>query len=381
MNMKNLCLNFVPTVLLASFPFSCLAASGAVHTVPNHTIADFHLFQNTDIRISHNGEVLASADRTIGLGLDPFAVSLREQTLGNAVNSLVGDVALTGLTPLLASPALGEGKIGVFPTQGEDNKLNVFKTAAVCFITDTENCGGYKFDGGTTPGEECERAGYVDGVCPEGSHAESTCPGDSSYHTPCVCNSDMTATCTYPYQGVGAQCNGKYKECCNTCPDYPETSIGANYVSAGECESCDGKKYKVKCNPNTFVDSVACGSLGGTGGTCTDSNGTHYKQCKCPLNYEWSASQRKCVCASSFKYSCTGTGYLKGKGDVCDNKYSECECATTYKWDAAKGACVCSGTDFCAIPQDCKALGYSNSISCSGDILRCPFDTGYVFCL
>ncbi|WP_290100635.1 hypothetical protein, partial [uncultured Muribaculum sp.] len=95
------------------------------------------------------------------------------------------------------------------------------QVAAVCFITDTENCGGYKFDGGTTPGEECLRAGYVDGVCPEGSHAESTCPGDSSYHTPCVCNSDMTATCTYPYQGVGAQCNGKYKECCNTCPDYP----------------------------------------------------------------------------------------------------------------------------------------------------------------
>lgn len=353
--MKNLCLNFVPTVLLASFPFSCLAASGAVHTVPNHTIADFHLFQNTDIRISHNGEVLASADRTIGLGLDPFAMSLREQTLGNALSESAG----------MRVSTLGEE----------------YKVAAVCFITDTENCGGYKFDGGTTPGEECLRAGYVDGVCPEGSHAESTCPGDSSYHTPCVCNSDMTATCTYPYQGVGAQCGGKYKECCNTCPDYPETSIGANYVSAGECDSCDGKKYKVKCNPNTFVDSVACGSLGGTGGTCTDENGTHYKQCKCPLNYEWSTTQRKCVCASSFKYSCTGTGYLKGKGDVCDNKYSECECATTYKWDAAKGACVCSGTDFCALPKDCKALGYSNSISCSGDILRCPFDTGYVYCL
>ncbi len=264
--------------------------------------------------------------------------------------------------------------------------------ASVCFITDAGDCSWDNFGKGEepgggggpdypTPGEECLRAGYVGGVCPEGSHADSFCPTDSDYHSPCVCNDDMTETCVSPYQGVGASCGGKYKECCNTCPGYPETSVPSGYISIAECDSCDGKKYKVQCDPSKYVESVQCGTYGGKGSSCSDDDGVHYAECNCPNNYEWSGTVKQCVCSSSFQYSCTGNGYAGGEGQSCDDRYAKCKCADGYVWDAAQGACVCKGTDFCTLNQNCTALGYRNDISCTGDVLKCPFDTNYVFCL
>ena len=272
------------------------------------------------------------------------------------------------------------------------------RVASVCFITDTGACSGEKFSndetpgsGGSgnptspTPGEFCQKAGYTNTPCPSGMVPDKYCPVDSSYHSGCKCPDTYNKTCDAAagLKPVNASdtCGGKYKECCNICSDYTYTSIPSGYVKAGECQSCNGVKYKVKCDTSLYPQtSGVCGSYGGSGGSCSDDSGSHYKQCNCPNNYEWNAGQKKCVCATSFKYACNGTGYAGGDGNACDGKFGKCKCATGYTWNAASGSCVCSGTDWCAINQNCGALGYAKQ-TCSGAAVKCPFDMSYSYCL
>ena len=272
------------------------------------------------------------------------------------------------------------------------------RVASVCFITDTGACSGENFSndetpgsGGSgnptspTPGEFCQKAGYTNTPCPSGMVPDKYCPVDSSYHSGCKCPDTYNKTCDAAagLKPVNASdtCGGKYKECCNICSDYTYTSIPSGYVKAGECQSCNGVKYKVKCDTSLYPQtSGVCGSYGGSGGSCSDDSGSHYKQCNCPNNYEWNAGQKKCVCATSFKYACNGTGYAGGDGNACDGKFGKCKCATGYTWNAASGSCVCSGTDWCAINQNCGALGYAKQ-TCSGAAVKCPFDMSYSYCL
>ena len=322
-----------------------------------------------------------------------------------------------------------------------DKKIeNGMKVANVCFITDTGECahdkfgnlespnggggGGGKPDDHGTPQELCQDAGFTNTPCPTGSTIGSNCPYDSSYHT-CKCLPEYNKLCNgADEQGSGVACDGKYKECCNLCSAYKYTSIPSGYVSNGECQSCSGKKYKIKCDLQKYVSGSSCGSQGGSGSTCSDDSGTYYQKCNCPNNYEWSDSQKKCVCATSFKYSCTGTGYAGGdgtacnskyskckcasgyvwnastgtcicsssykyscsgtgyaggEGTACNGKYSQCKCASGYVWNASQGACVCNGLDWCSLNQNCTSLGYAKQ-SCSGSAIKCPFDTSYVYC-
>ena len=305
---------------------------------------------------------------------------------------------LADVTRLPARPAADDLlRPAVFSTNNKDVfSEKKYKLASVCFITDTGACSGEKFGnsedtgkGGNpatpTPGEFCQKAGYTNTPCPSGSIPEDFCPVDSSYHSRCKCSDAYNKTCDAAagLKPVNANdtCGGKYKECCNICSDYTYTSVPSGYVKAGECQSCNGMKYKVKCDTSVYPQtSAVCGSYGGSGGSCSDDSGTHYKQCNCPNNYEWNAGQKKCVCATSFKYACNGTGYAGGEGNACDNKYSKCKCATGYTWNAASGSCVCSGTDWCTVNQNCSALGYARK-TCTGTTVKCPFDTSYVFCL
>ena len=39
-----------------------------------------------------------------------------------------------------------------------------------------------------------------------------------------------------------------------------------------------------------------------------------------------------CTCDSSYKYTCTGTGYSGGSGTACGGKYTSCTCASGYEW-------------------------------------------------
>ena len=46
---------------------------------------------------------------------------------------------------------------------------------------------------------------------------------------------------------------------------------------------------------------------------------------------------KQCDCQSTYKYTCTGTGYSGGTGSACSGKYTACKCATNYVWK--DGAC------------------------------------------
>ncbi len=277
----------------------------------------------------------------------------------------------------------------------DDIHVNGVNFASVCFITDAGECSGDKFgnletpSGGNgkpddhgTPQELCQDAGYTNTPCPEGSKPSNYCPYDSSYHSKCLCASDYNKSCNSSdgLKGVGQSCDGKYKECCNLCSDYKYTSVPSGYINIGECLSCDGKKYKVRCDTQLYVSAAVCGSQGGSGATCTDDTGTYYKSCKCPANSVWDEALKKCICSTSYRYYCTGTGYAGGDGNSCDNKFAKCKCASGYVWNASQGACTCNGLDWCSLNRSCSSLGYSRQ-TCSGKSLKCPFDTTYIYCL
>ncbi len=66
--------------------------------------------------------------------------------------------------------------------------------------------------------------------------------------------------------------------------------------------------------------------------------------------YRSNSGGRDKTCSSSYKYTCSGTGYTSGSGTSCDDKYQSCVCAANYKWSG--GACVLKG---------CSDYGYSAS--------------------
>ena len=46
---------------------------------------------------------------------------------------------------------------------------------------------------------------------------------------------------------------------------------------------------------------------------------------------------KKCMCQSTYQYSCTGTGYAGGAGSACGGKYTQCTCSEGYEWKS--GSC------------------------------------------
>ena len=270
------------------------------------------------------------------------------------------------------------------------------RLASVCFITDAGNCGGA--GGGTDSNSSsgagpidpdtdnmCKLEGYVNTVCNSTQDKGTLCPYDNGWHTGCKCKAEYNKACTgTDEQGKGTACNGKYKECCKKCTGYNYTAsnIPAGHVKTASCSSCTGTKYKTKCDTNSSNTGtyVNCGSATGSGTSCKDDSGTYYTKCTCPTMYEWSASAKKCVCSTGYKYTCSGSNISGGEGNSCDGKYQKCKCKTGFTWSASSGMCVCNGTDWCTLNQDCTALGYKQQ-SCNGSILKCMFDSDYVYCV
>ena len=181
-------------------------------------------------------------------------------------------------------------------------------------------------------------------------------------------NPNYTNTCGAGQQLSSDRCSydGSYGTCCNTCAGYDNTSIPEGYVQDGEaCVDCNGQtKYKIKINPcDGFLD---CGSMGPDTGatTCLSGSTTKYSNCKpcpnkgtltscpspytctleacsnryyksgCQSGYTWNSSKQTCTaqCSSSYKYTCSGTGYAGGSGTACGGKYTSCRCASGYFW-------------------------------------------------
>ena len=236
-------------------------------------------------------------------------------------SSNIEKMSLTGLIPpreLLTRLKSGEFLLPL--PQGEDNKLNVFKTASVCFITDTGACSGR--GGGEnpvdpvnpippqpSPSEACEEAGYELTSCPSLSHGENFCPIDSSYFKTCVCD-DNLKECHKPYYGVGPQCDGKYASCEK---DTPRACKEDGYGQSGACPDLQ--------TPNK----------------------------KCPYD---SAYYDKCVCRSDLV---TCTYPQSGVGEACGGKYASCQCPSSYK------SCECGGA---AGATSCTVNGVTTYSSC-----------------
>ncbi len=274
------------------------------------------------------------------------------------------------------------------------------KLASVCFITDAGECSGAGAGrdepSSSGPGpiepdgpERCRLEGYTDEVCQEGFKPGLDCPYDPDWHTGCVkaCPVENTETCTAPdEQGVGEACDGLYASCCRLCTDFPYDEIKDGYEAKESCTDCDGKThYKLQCDVGipgssggTYVD---CGENDGvsSSGVCTDpeTGEPYYKECKCPLNYEWSDTTKECVCATSFKYSCSGTGYDKGEGESCDNKYQKCSCAKDYQWSES-GGCVKCDTSFQYTCSGENMTGGSGD-GCGGKYQSCTCADGYTW--
>ncbi len=178
------------------------------------------------------------------------------------------------------------------------------KVAQVCWITDTEDCGGADFvgtdlEGGTPevvpPGggggdNSCIEMGFTKTSCPSGYKPNKYCPLNNKYFAECIpdCPSDYK-TCEPPLKGVGEVCgNDLYEDCCNpSCSaeyQYSLDEIPSGYETDGEpCKSCDGDLYKIKEKDCTgYLD---CGEMGCEDGasTCQSGNTTLCSECEpCP---------------------------------------------------------------------------------------------------
>ncbi len=66
--------------------------------------------------------------------------------------------------------------------------------------------------------------------------------------------------------------------------------------------------------------------------------------------YRSNSGGRDKTCSSSYKYTCSGTGYAGGVGTSCNDLYTSCSCSANYKWSG--GSCVL---------KSCSDYGYSAS--------------------
>ena len=230
------------------------------------------------------------------------------------------------------------------------------KVASVCFITDAGNCSGDKFgnlesptggSGGGTPNgngegnfdengeevddnipeyetipEQCRNAGYTVTSCVAGKHPVNPCPSDNTYYKECVCDENLTQTCSVPYYGVGVSCNGKY----------------------ASCQRDDDKA----CRNAGYTQTAACPTL-------------QVPNKKCPYNASY---YDKCVCQSGL-VTCSSPQI--GVGTSCGGKYQSCQCPSTYK------SCDCGGAVGAASCTINGKTTYSSCNSCCDN--SCP--SGY----
>ena len=116
---------------------------------------------------------------------------------------------------------------------------------------------------------------------------------------------------------VNAQCVAT-QDCATL--GYTETSCnGGKGVKCpfGNKWACLASKEDV-CRKEGFTESCIGAGQSGSGKSC----GGLYAECSC---------------ASTYQYSCTGTGYAGGAGSACGGKYTQCSCASGYEWK--NGSC------------------------------------------
>ena len=131
--------------------------------------------------------------------------------------------------------------------------------------------------------------------------------------------------------------------------------VGYTYYSLGVCpayhnqETCVFNDKYLKCDGTGW-----CKDNGYTLSSCSNPK---VLTTQCPNGF---SLYKSCVCPSTYKYTCTGTGEVSGSGVACDNKYTACICANTYKY-------TCSGAGY----------GGGSGTACNSKYTSCTCASGY----
>ena len=94
----------------------------------------------------------------------------------------------------------------------------------------------------------------------------------------------------------------------------------------GGGDSCNGLYKKCICNSSYKYTCYGTGYSGGSGAAC----GGKYTKCSCSSPYTWTSGA--CKCPSTYQYTCSGTNQTGGSGTACGGKYTACTCASGYEW-------------------------------------------------
>ena len=136
--------------------------------------------------------------------------------------------------------------------------------------------------------------------------------------------------------GKGVKCPfGNFWACLPTkesiCKEEGFTQACNGNGQTGSSDSCGGLYKKCSCNSSYKYTCSGTGYAGGSGSAC----GGKYTACKCSSGYTWNGSNCALSCDSSYKYTCSGTGYSSGSGTACGGKYTSCNCASGYEWNGS----------------------------------------------
>ena len=265
--------------------------------------------------------------------------------------------------------------------------------ASVCFVTDTEDCGGDDYQDYEPDDENrCIKEGYIHSSCPEGYKlGGKKCPYDN-YYSDCLidCPADYV-TCQAPYSGYGEACNGRYERCCQTCgAEYTHTEIPEGYVQDGEeCFDCSGvTKYKIKEDDcDGYLD---CGVVGGAEGaqTCISGTTIKYSECnKCPYEGKLTSCPSHATCTYE---ECSGLWYIESceSGYVLDSTGMKCVeedlCANVSCGANAycsEGKCYCNDGYEGNADTGCTKIDPCDNVSCGANAYclngKCYCNSGY----
>ena len=139
-------------------------------------------------------------------------------------------------------------------------------------------------------------------------------------YTETSCNGGKGIKCPF---GDGWYCGGGAAEDCIKL-GYDKDCTGTG--ESGNGETCNGKYQSCTCDSSYKYTCSGTGYSSGSGTAC----GGKYTACTCKSPYTWSSGA--CKCPSTYQYTCSGTGYSGGFGTACGGKYTSCTCASGYEW-------------------------------------------------
>lgn len=226
------------------------------------------------------------------------------------------------------------------------NSSHEIKLAAVCFLgTNCDNSSGFSSSGEDMTldyTKMCKNEGFTITSCDVPTYTNTPCTYNPLYFS--QCKEDKIRACkeggyvnscpTGEQLKTTNRCpwDNTYGTCCTTCVgyDYTESTIPVGYIADGlACESCTGKKYRIKINP---CDGYKECDRGGALGSQTCMSGTIKKFDSC------------LVCPSNCFASCpAGTSC-----SMCDGKYCINTCQTGY-WSYENY--YCGNSLACMLPK------------------------------